>query len=70
MFSNPIPFWPCVGFMYIRNIGNGMGNTTIPVPVRRRGQVTIPAEVRHEMGIDEGDYVLLEVKPLSEANDE
>jgi AbrB family looped-hinge helix DNA binding protein len=47
-----------------------MGNNTIPVPVRRRGQVTIPAEVRHEMDIDEGDYVLLDVKPLSEANDE
>jgi len=56
--------------MYIRIVGNSMGNTTIPVPVRRRGQVTIPAEVRHEMRIDEGDYVLLDVKPLSEANDE
>jgi AbrB family looped-hinge helix DNA binding protein len=56
--------------MYIRIIGNGMGNTRIPVPVRRRGQVTIPAEVRNEMDIDEGDYVLLEVKPLPEANNE
>ena len=35
-----------------------------PTRVINDGRVTIPAEVRRELGIEEGDYVLIDVKPL------
>lgn len=35
-----------------------------PTRVINDGRVTIPADVRRELGIEEGDYVLIDVKPL------
>lgn len=37
-----------------------------PTRVLKQGRVTIPAEVRHELGIESGDYVVIDVKPLDE----
>lgn len=41
-----------------------MTETTCPAKVRDRGRVTIPADVRNNLGIEEGDYLLLNVEPL------
>ncbi|MDL0136383.1 AbrB/MazE/SpoVT family DNA-binding domain-containing protein [Halobacterium salinarum] len=32
------------------------------------GRVTIPAEVRRELGIEKGDYVVIDVEPLDLSN--
>jgi AbrB family looped-hinge helix DNA binding protein len=37
---------------------NKQGETTLPLSkVKQKGQVTIPAEIREELGLHEGDYV-------------
>ncbi len=38
----------------------------IPTKVINDGRVTIPAEVRRELGLERGDYVLVDVQPLEE----
>ncbi len=30
-----------------------------PVNIRRKGQITLPAEIRHELGLEEGDQLLI-----------
>lgn len=35
-----------------------------PTRVLERGRVTIPADLRREMGLEKGDYVVIDVKPL------
>jgi len=35
-----------------------------PTRVLKQGRVTIPADVRRELGIESGDYVMVDVKPL------
>jgi AbrB family looped-hinge helix DNA binding protein len=37
-----------------------------PTRVIDNGRVTIPAEVRRELGLEKGDYVLIHVTPLEE----
>ena len=39
---------------------------TCPARVRDRGQVTIDANVRRELGLESGDFVKLTVEPLEE----
>lgn len=38
-----------------------------PTRVLQQGRVTIPAEVRRDLGIEQGDYVVVDVQPLEEA---
>lgn len=35
-----------------------------PAQVTQQGRVTIPAEVRRDLGIEQGDYVVIDVEPL------
>jgi len=35
-----------------------------PTKVINNGRVTIPAEIRRDMGLKEGDYVLIDVELL------
>lgn len=35
-----------------------------PTKMINNGRVTIPADVRQELGLKEGDYVLIDVEPL------
>jgi AbrB family looped-hinge helix DNA binding protein len=42
---------------------------TAPTRVINDGRVTIPADVRRDLGIEVGDYVLIDVRPM-EAYDE
>jgi AbrB family looped-hinge helix DNA binding protein len=37
-----------------------------PTKVINNGRVTIPAELRRELGLEEGDYVLIDVQPLED----
>lgn len=39
-----------------------------PTKVINNGRVTIPAEVRRELGLEEGDYVIVDVQPLEEGD--
>lgn len=39
-----------------------------PARVIDQGRVTIPADVRKDLGLEVGDYVLVDVEPLEEAN--
>ena len=41
--------------------------TRIPTKVINDGRVTIPADVRRELELEKGDYVLVDVQPLEEA---
>ena len=38
-----------------------------PARVQEGGRVQIPADIRRDMGLDTGDYVVLNVQPLEEA---
>jgi AbrB family looped-hinge helix DNA binding protein len=38
-----------------------------PTKVINNGRVTIPAEVRRELGLEEGDYVMIDVTPLEDS---
>jgi len=42
----------------------------IPTQLRQRGQVTVPAEVRRELNLKEGDYILIDIEPLSGGKDD
>jgi len=35
-----------------------------PTRVLRQGRVTIPAEVRRDLGLEKGDYVVIDVEPI------
>jgi len=35
-----------------------------PTRVLAQGRVTIPAEVRRELGLEKGDYVMVDVTPI------
>lgn len=37
-----------------------------PTKVINNGRVTIPADIRRELGLEEGDYVMIDVTPLEE----
>jgi AbrB family looped-hinge helix DNA binding protein len=37
-----------------------------PTKVINDGRVTIPADVRRELGLQEGDYVMIDVEPLGD----
>lgn len=41
-----------------------------PTRVLSNGRVTIPAEVRRDLGIEHGDYVVIDVKPLEGGTNE
>jgi len=36
-----------------------------PTKVINNGRVTIPADVRQELGLEEGDYVMVDVEPIN-----
>lgn len=36
-----------------------------PTRVIAGGRVTVPAHIRDDLGLEEGDYVLVDVRPLS-----
>lgn len=42
---------------------------TAPARVINDGRVTIPVEARRELGIEEGDYVLIDIRPIREGSD-
>ena len=35
-----------------------------PAKVHNNGRISIPVEIRREYGLQQGDYVLVEVEPL------
>lgn len=37
-----------------------------PTKIINDGRVTIPADIRRELGLEEGDYVMIDVTPLEE----
>ena len=39
-----------------------------PAMIQTNGRVSIDAETRRELGLEQGDYVLIEVTPLDELN--
>lgn len=47
----------------------GVYMVTAPTRVINDGRVTIPAEVRRELCIEEGDYVMIDVRPLAGESD-
>ena len=38
-----------------------------PAKIQTGGRVSIDADVRRELGLEEGDYVLIDVEPLEDA---
>jgi len=42
----------------------------VPTKMLEQGRVTIPADIRAELSLESGDYIMIEVEPLSEANNE
>lgn len=44
--------------------------TTAPTRVLKQGRVTIPADVRRELGLNPGDYVVVDVRPLTEEDED
>lgn len=41
----------------------------VPARIINEGRVTIPADTRRELGLEEGDFVLIDVRPM-EGQDE
>lgn len=39
-----------------------------PTRVIEGGRVTLPAHIRQDLGIEKGDYVVVDVRPLEEAD--
>lgn len=37
--------------------------------IRREGRITLPKSVRQELGLDYGDFVVIDVRPVEEVND-
>lgn len=46
-----------------------MSQETTACRLRDRGQLTLPVETRRELGLEKGDFVKLDVKPLAEGDD-
>jgi AbrB family looped-hinge helix DNA binding protein len=40
-----------------------------PTRVIADGRVTIPAEIRNDLGLEEGDYVVVDVEPWGEGRE-
>ena len=40
----------------------------VPTKIIADGRVTIPADIRRVLDLDEGDYVMVSVEPLEEGN--
>lgn len=40
-----------------------------PTRVIDDGRVTIPAHIRRELGIEKGDYILVNIRPLEDGDD-
>ena len=41
-----------------------------PTRVIEDGRITIPAHIRQEVGIEKGDYVLINIRPIEEESDD
>ena len=41
-----------------------------PAKIQAGGRIQIAADIRRELDVEPGDYVVIDVKPLSEANNE
>lgn len=41
-----------------------------PAKVIDSGRVTIPVTIRERLNLSKGDYVIIEVRPVAEGNDE
>jgi bifunctional DNA-binding transcriptional regulator/antitoxin component of YhaV-PrlF toxin-antitoxin module len=41
-----------------------------PAKIQAGGRISIEADIRRELDVEPGDYVMIDVEPLSEANDE
>lgn len=41
-----------------------------PTRVIEDGRVTIPAHIRREIGVEKGDYVMVDVQPLDRGTDD
>ena len=37
--------------------------------VLREGRITLPMSVRRELGLERGDFVIIDVRPVDEVND-
>jgi len=44
-----------------------MTESTCPAKINERGRVTIDVDTRRKLGLDSGDWVLIEVRPLEGA---
>jgi len=40
--------------------------TEVPTRMLERGRVTIPAHVRHDLELEHGDYVIVDVKRIGD----
>lgn len=40
-----------------------------PTRVIEDGRITIPAHIRREIGVEKGDYVMVDIRPLERGND-
>lgn len=38
---------------------------SVPTRVLKQGRITIPAEAREELGLNPGDYVIVDIRPLN-----
>ncbi len=38
--------------------------------VQREGRVTLPKSVRQNLGLERGDFVIIDVRPVAEVSDE
>jgi AbrB family looped-hinge helix DNA binding protein len=52
--------------MGTEHVGVGM---RISAKVIESGRVTIPATVREQYGLETGDYVMIDVRPMEDSNE-
>ena len=41
-----------------------------PAKIQAGGRISIEADIRRELGVEPGDYILVNVEPLPETSDE